>query len=413
MREGNQVKIGDVYVALKRGTEQSAKGHPVEPLAQLQELNRYAGYYSRLMHPETEPDDVVRRALMNLQRLKFGVTASFLLNLYDDYANQRIGPSLMAEALSVLENYLLRRFVCGVPTNVLNKFFPTLYRQTQVDEKFNIERLKALLSERGYPSDEEFTARLGDVRLYGGGDRREKAKFILDRLEGSFEHKENVGSPLTIEHIMPQTLSPAWRETLGPDAEDSFEDYLHRLGNLTLTGYNSEMSNAPYGEKRQQLLLSHVELNRYFHDVEVWDFDAIDQRSRSLARRSLAIWPSFGRGQDGSARSHGEVTGTKPTALYIGEDKYDVRDWSDVLERAMKFLGETRPEQFSVLEEDYPHYITRDGAKLRSPRRLSNDYYYEANLSAQRIYRLCKHVMQMADCGDQWSVDTRKLNGAN
>ena len=365
-------------------------------------MHRYAGYYARLTNPESEPDAQVRSALNSLQRLNFGVTASFLLNHYDDFASERIDASTMARAL-------LRRFVCGVPTNLLNKMFPGLYRQSQDNHQFSIAKFQAVLAEKGYPSDDEFQARLKDARMYGGGDRREKTKFILDRLEQTFAHKEPVSTEsLTIEHVMPQTLTPAWRDALGADVDDEFESQLHRLGNLTLTGYNGEMSNAPYAEKRVQLLLSHLELNRYFTSIEAWDFEAIERRSGELATRALALWPSFRTQEEPSTTRPGDlVTGTKPTALHINGEDYEVKDWSDVLESVMKYVCETYPDQFPGLQAEFPSYLSGEASKLRSPRSLGNGYCYEANMSAKRIYQLCQQVLDFVGYGGVWSVDKR------
>lgn len=405
MRDGTTVKIDAVYVELKRSNERRSQLKPIE---QLQELHRYAGYFSRITHPDGEPDPQVRRALTNLRRLNFGITASFLLNLYDDYASQRISAQVMSQALAVLENFLMRRFVCGVPTNVLNKVFPALYRQTREDGKFSLEQLKAYLSERGYPTDEEFKGRLADVRLYGGGDRRDKTKFILDRLEESFGHKEAaLTAGLTIEHVMPQTLSPQWREALGTDHEDNFDAYLHRIGNLSLTGYNTEMSNAPYATKREQLVKSHVELNRYFQAVETWNFATIEKRSNDLAQRALTIWPSFRPQKDAPPRPRGMVTGTKPALVRIGNEKHEVKDWSDVLETVMSYLSEVYSDQFAALQLEFPKQISLDPNMLRSPRKLENGYLYDSNMSANRIVRLCEQMLDYVGCRDQWHVETR------
>lgn len=406
MRDGTMVKIDAVYVELKRSNERRSQLTPIE---QLQELHRYASYFSRINHPENEPDPQVRKALTNLRRLNFGITASFLLNLYDDCASARITPQVMAQALAVIENFLLRRFICGVPTNVLNKVFPALHRSTREDGKFSLDQLKAQLAERGYPTDEEFRGRLADVRLYGSGDRRDKTKFILDRLEESFGHKEATSTEgLTIEHVMPQTLSPQWREALGTDHEEHFDAYLHRLGNLSLTGYNTEMSNAPYPTKREHLLKSHVELNRYFSSVASWDFAAIEKRSGDLAQRALTIWPSFRPHKDAPARPRGMVTGTKPTLVHIGTEKHEVKDWSDVLETVMTYLSETYSDQFPALQLEFPKYISLDANLVRARRKLPNGYYYEINMSANRIFSLCEQLLDYVGCRDQWHVETRK-----
>jgi uncharacterized protein with ParB-like and HNH nuclease domain len=404
MRDGTLVKIDAVYVELKRHTDRRA----TPPIEQLQELHQYAGYYSRMAHPELETNLQVRRALTNLQRLNFGVTASFLLSLYNDYATEKISPAIMAQALSIVENYLLRRFACGMPTNTLNKIFPSLYRQSREDGKFNIDRFKTLLAEKGYPTNEEFRQRIADVRMYGGGDRRDKTKFILDRLEESFEHKEPVDTkPLTIEHVMPQTLSPAWIKALGPDVDEHYDIYLHRIGNLTLTGYNAEMSNAPYNEKREKLVNSHIELNRHFRTIDAWTFDAIESRSQALAERALAVWPSFRAVEGGPTHPRGMVTGTKPTKLHIADEAHDIKDWSEMLQKVMLYLSETHSDQFPMLQTEFSKFISTDPKALRASRRLDNGYYYEANLSAKRIYRICEQLMDFVGSGDQLRVETR------
>ena len=112
-----------------------------------------------------------------------------------------------------------------------------------------VEGTRTILSERALPRDEEFRDRLDTARLYGGGERRAKTLIILGRLEAALGHKEQVDtSVLTIEHVMPQTLTDWWKSHLGEDWEEEHEQLLHTLGNLTLTNYNPELSNRPYPE---------------------------------------------------------------------------------------------------------------------------------------------------------------------
>ena len=104
---------------------------------------------------------------------------------------------------------MIRRFVCNIPTNRLNKIFPPLYSQVQsrVSGSFS-EGLKRILQNRDYPKDADFVARLQDARLYGNADRVSKAKLILETIEESYMHKEELDfDGLTVEHIMPQKLN--------------------------------------------------------------------------------------------------------------------------------------------------------------------------------------------------------------
>ena len=104
--------------------------------------------------------------------------------------------------------------------------------------------------------------------------------------------KETVDiSKLTVEHIMPQTLSAKWKKTLGEQNARNYKTWLHTLGNLTLTAYNSELSNKPYSDKRECLKDSNLYLNRYFRDINDWNFDEIKERGKHLADIAIKVWP--------------------------------------------------------------------------------------------------------------------------
>jgi hypothetical protein len=138
----------------------------------------------------------------------------------------------------------------------------------------------------------------------------------LERLEQSFAHKEAIQFDLlNVEHVMPQTLTDVWKDDLGGNWEMTHETWLHTVGNLTLTGYNPELSNADYARKRAMLQKSHVELNRYFSDVEAWDEQAIVHRADHMADLALKIWPDF-------ARDEGDVEFETPEEE---EEQEDVR----------------------------------------------------------------------------------------
>ena len=132
------------------------------------------------------------------------------------------------------------------------------------------------------------------MSLYGGGNLRGKAKLILERLEASFGHKEATdATSLNIEHVMPQTLTEKWKLDLGTDWETVHERWLDTVGNLTLTGYNPKLSNSDFATKRGIFATSHVELNRYFADLNAWNSEAIAQRGEGLAELAARLWPDF------------------------------------------------------------------------------------------------------------------------
>jgi hypothetical protein len=341
-----------------------------------------------------------------LNRIEVTTAYPFLLNIYRDYADGSLPESQFSEVLSVLENYLVRRFVCGVPSYGLNKIFPTLYAQAKQNSDF-IAGLKDSLRTKQYPRDAEFRERLITSKLYGPGERIEKTKIILERLEESFDHKEQVTfDDLQIEHVMPQTLTDSWKAALGEDWEATHELLLHTLGNLTLTGYNAPLSNDDFSQKKQILAQSHLELNKYFVGLTEWGEQAIRQRAEVLAERALQVWKYFCKDQiELPTMLHG-VTGTSPSALTIMNRRFAVSSWREVQQYTLEFIAEVDDESFRKIVEHFPRFIGTDSARFRSPRKLKNGFFMEANLSANAIQRFCIQVTEAADLSsDDWRVD--------
>ncbi len=235
---------------------------------------------------------------------------------------------------------------------------------------------------------------MSNAKLYGAGDRATKTKLILEALEESYQHKETVPfEKLTIEHVMPQTLTEYWQNHLGEDWETTRELLLHTLGNLTLTAYNSELSNDTWETKKELLSRSHLELNEYFKDKRTWRREDIEQRSIYLADIALRIWPYFG---DEKAERHEQktVTGTTPTKVCILGQYFIVHSWRDVLERTMNTIAELEPEKFEQIMQQYPRFVGKDKKKFKETRDLKNGTFIEVNLSALEIQRFCFQALE-------------------
>lgn len=141
---------------------------------------------------------------------------------------------------------------------------------------------------RRWPTDSEFEQRWVLAPMYGS----RACPIILECLEEQSGHHEAVQlDQATVEHIMPQTLTPAWEGFLGPDQESQHAEWLHTIGNLTLTGYNPELGNKSYAEKRAVYALSHFELNRYFCTCETWGPADIQSRATGLFKTAIQVWP--------------------------------------------------------------------------------------------------------------------------
>lgn len=402
MRTGSIVKQGDVYFTLKDRVGKS------DALKALKDIAVFAGYYKKFLTPENEPDVRLRNALVRLKRLEVTTAYPFLLNCYHDYAQGQISADDLLRILQTIENYVIRRFVCNVPTSQLNKIFPLLYQQAQLKTPLGLtDGVRSVLQSRGYPKDTEFRIRLIDSKLYGAGERLIKAKLILETLESAYQHKEQPAfDNLTIEHVMPQTLTDWWQSHLGEDWQADHELYLNTLGNLTLTAYNAELSNDPFPKKRQRLSNSHLELNKYFQGVATWNRVAIDVRSKALANLALTVWPYFGEEQTAPANPD-NITGRTPKAVTILGQRFSVESWRDVQAYTLNAIAQLEPDLFTQLAGEYPRFISADPGKFRRKRQIENGFYIEVNLSARDVYHFCNQVIDsLGLSSEDWIVET-------
>ena len=400
MRHGGNVRQTDVYYALKDEVS------PDNTIDYLKSLNEYSMYYRNMKYPENISDKDLRVRFERLNRIEVTTAYPLILYVYGEFAHNNISKEQFCEVIDVIENYLIRRFVCDYKTNTLNKTFGAAYAFIS---KYNsdeiVNAVKEYLSTKGYPKDSEFKERFMTTKLYGGGDRQQKTKFILASLEKSFEHKEIVQMDnLTIEHVMPQTLSDWWVDYLGDDAFSIHDIWLHTIGNLTLTAYNSDLSNKSYIQKRSYLSQSHLELNKYFTSAGEWKKLDIEKRAEQLSKRALNIWPYFGHEDievDGDTKAY-----SSPQSVYCLGKYSSVNSWRDVLTFTLNSIYEELPECFSTIVNAFPKWIGKDGNKFRAARELNSGYFIEVNDSANAIYTKCIKVLNVAHLTeDDWSIE--------
>lgn len=400
MKSGALVKQSDVYFTLKDKIGSN------DALATLKDMAKFASYYHKILNPQFEANEVLQTALEELTSLDVGTAYPFLLNCYDDYQQGLMTPSIFLQIIQLLENFIIRRFLCNAGTKQLAQIFSSLYARAQAQNPNDIYNgLRVFLQGKDYPKDAEISQRMVSDKMYGAGDRLNKAKFILKRLEQHFAHKEKVDvSNLTIEHIMPQTLSKEWQESMGQDYQTDHDLYLHVIGNLTLTAYNSELSNSSFAKKKELLKQSHLDINKYFTNCESWTKHDIEARSGYLAEIALQVWPYFG--DTNKSADPKEVTGKKPKTVTIMGQSFPVTSWRDVEECSLNVLLDLEPDLFAKLQKDYPNFIGSDYLRFRSHRQLKNGLYIEMNLSAQDIYRFCTQAFESIDLSsDDWFIE--------
>ena len=203
---------------------------------------------------------------------------------------------------------------------------------------------------------------------------------------------------------MPQTLTADWKTLLGEDWEETHELHLHVIGNLTLTGYNAELSNLPFDRKKYILAESHLEINRYFSSKQNWNKDEIDWRSYVLADLALNIWPYFGDDQP-AVHEQTSVTGTTPESLLVLGQLIRVQSWSDVVVFTLNTISELEPEKSEKIVARFPRFFDKE--KIIRARELTNGLSVEANLSAKAAYRFCQQAIEEVDMtSDDWDIKT-------
>ncbi|MDH6433865.1 alkylated DNA nucleotide flippase Atl1 [Streptomyces sp. SAI-144] len=307
----DRVRRQDLYAAQQQRFERS-KASEEDIEAYIRELHRSAALFRRLLHPEEEPDTSVRAQLHRLDAWQAQVTYPALMLLLDRRERGSLDSSDTARAMSYIESFLVRRMICRVPPNNLNRIFQAVPGQLPLDVPV-ADGLHQLLSadNRFWPADDELREKIRKAPFYQFG-RPQQRKMVLQRLEESYEHPEPVdfaAAQLTIEHVMPQSPGDEWLRMLAEDVaagervEDLHSRLQHTLGNLTLTAVNSELSNHPFERKQGLLQGSHLEMNRRIAATERWGAKEIFARADELTDRAVALWPAPLRGVGRAERS--------------------------------------------------------------------------------------------------------------
>ena len=292
-RTGEIPNVSAVYEAFKTyaGLRQR-EGGSVESL--VTDVRKFAEHYCVMAGLKRATDPRMEAAVRDLREFRVDVAFPFLLELYEDFANDLLDSDGLLGIVRLVESYVFRRAICSMPTNSLNKTFANLGRSVDKKRYFAsvCEQLMGMPSYRRFPRDEEFKRKLIARDLYNFPRRN----YWLRRLENHDRKDPVLMADYTVEHIMPQNdnLSEAWQAELGVDEWRRVHvEYLHTLGNLTLTAYNSEMGDRPFNEKRDMVggfAQSHLRLNEGLGNVKKWNEQAIKDRAAKLADRAQSVW---------------------------------------------------------------------------------------------------------------------------
>lgn len=304
LKTGDIPRLSEVYEAFKEySVKFFAEDGNVRDL--VSDIRKYARYFVAMaLDGESNPK---LKPLFNdlFKSLNYSVAYPFLMEIYSDFEEGIIEEKDFIEVIKLVESYVFRRSICQIPTNSMNKTFAEFTRH--IEKSDYLSSLKGhfyqLKSYRRFPSDAEFKS----VLLYRDVYNFMHRSYLLRKLE-NFGKKEFVSvENYTIEHVLPQNpnLGIEWQNELGEDWRAIQERYLHTIGNLTLTGYNSEYSDRPFSEKKSMkggFLESPLKLNKAIAAQEKWNETAILERANQISDETLKIWQSPTLSQDEIAK---------------------------------------------------------------------------------------------------------------
>lgn len=405
-------KIDKVYREFKRFAEDSG----LERETLLKDMLEYARLFEVTKTCKTGLDYRLDDCLERLKRIDVVVIRPFLMEVMRLQKNGRLTVDELVEIFTLVENYLFRRSICDIPTNALNKLFATLNKDVlRYDNKTGnyVDKLSYLLMSKResvrFPDDEEFASALSNKQVYL---MRSKYKaYLFERFENFgtketksvfdhsvYDHLEK--NEYSIEHIMPQRLTAAWIEALGPNAKEIHATWVHRLANLTLSGYNAKLSNRSFQEKRDAkeggYKNSGLRMNVRISQKESWGLKELEERNAEMVEQAKEIWPypkthfipmikeyDFCTLDD----ENYELTGRDIVKYTYKNVDQPVASWADMFERIVLLLHNKDKTILTSLayglsgNSDLENYIKTEPAHLRKPMRCDENIYIEKNTS--------------------------------
>ncbi len=408
-----------VYLSFKEYVEENE----LETEGLLQDILKYAKWYKLLLKGGTN-SRIVNGCIDRLNRLETTVIRPFFLNVFQIYHDDVLNIKEMEEIFSIAENYISRRMICDIPTNSLNKTFLLLHKEIlRYDSTSDdyVEKFKyALTSKREstrFPNDNELAAHFPIRQVYLMN--RKNRLYIFERLEnqGTIEDKDVYRhieeGDYSIEHVMPQNLTPNWKEMLGENYEEIHETWLHRIGNLTLTAYNSRYSNSPFMDKKTMkngFNESGIRLNTYFYDVDEWRAKEIQERSKHLTEKALEIWsypetsykPPVKQLETYSLADDMSMQGREIAKFTFMNVEQSVSSWTDMYERILLMLHQEDKSvltniAYSLTESNLTPWFKNNSTELRDSIEIEEGIYAEKNCDTNTKLSILRKVFDLFD----------------
>mgnify|MGYP002619347213 FL=1 len=402
------VNSKNAYQLFKKHCEQNKLSHE-DVLMQLKKTSRY---YGAFIGENNCYSKEITGYLRSFCTIKQTTVLPLIFRIFTDYEDGHIDDKTLCKVLNYLLTYYVRITACEINKN-LAKFMKSMYDRiidgSTYDDYYErfVVFLNDLKANNRMPTDKEFKAALINKPLY----KKPICKFVLSVIENSTKEHIDV-SNLTIEHILPQKENAAvWKKEVGEDYSKVYETYLHTLGNLTITGHNSELGTKSFNDKKDIIRENSkaVILNREVLSADTWNEKAILHRAEVLASLLIKQFnyedihsDSIDNNDSGFSLDSGlNLTNTKPDSFTFVGEYTKVSSWAEVLAKFMAVAYELDTPLLSDLAaKNYiiPNasnvYISNDKRKMRKAKEIDKSgIFYESNLAANTIISFIRDIL--------------------
>ncbi len=410
------VVIKDIYFTFKDYVKKN--NDDIEAL--LQDLLEYSKLYAIILNP-MQYQNSFTAVLVRLSQLEFTVIFPVVLAILKRWNEKNLTDQEVTELLRVTEIFLFRRLIVGLATNALSKIFATLDKDvtkkaqsSQLASYAEIYKYVLLNKEESsrFPNDEEFEQALFSRNIYAMSSKNKA--YLFSFLENE-ESKEQINvierikdGTYTIEHIMPQTLSPVWQKELGEKSQQVHEQWLHTLPNLTLTGYNSKYSNRPFKDKldvENGFKDSNLRLNQYVRECLKWTEDELVERQSRLSKKSLKLWyypttsyaPPVEETNEYLLEDDFDFTGYTLVSYTLYDVESKVQSWKEMQIDVVKYLLEQHTTKIMSLCADQKFYDLSLLETTNNFTEISRSVFLYTNCSTRTKINILKKIFEQCD----------------
>lgn len=434
LKKGAISNLEDMYFDFK---SYDMNSH-IERQSLLEDMLKFAKYYRQILKGDTGNARIDRK-LKQIANIESLVHLPYLLSFFDYAVTNGVDEDEFYIVLDTIENYWARRILCNFPANALQKLFATLHNDIlkifKRHEDRNIELnlpysqiLKYILLKKqgtaSFPTDNDVRTSFPTRQIYRIPGNY---KFFL------FERMENGNSPeandtivpkmkdgtFTIEHIMPQTLTPQWKDELGPNWQEIYDTYLHSFANLTITGFNASYSNHSFQEKKEGYIDrkgntingfkdSGFCLSNYLKICSKWTLEEIQEREGILLNKFLHLWPMINSEYVPLEKEYElvsfdddeyELSWRQIIGFRYRDERHSVTNWVDMLVQVCKLMyGESHETMTYVASKNY--WVHNTDARGRN--KVADNCYVHTSCSTNTKRSILNYLFK--ECGIPSSV---------